>query len=75
MAISAALEGFGITRVLSYQIDEHLKSGRLIEVLSDFQMEPIPIHVVRAGGQSPPARIRAFVDMAVASLRSNVDLH
>jgi hypothetical protein len=73
-AIAAALDGFGVTRVLSYQVDEHLKSGRLVEVLPKFEADPIPIHVVRTGGHAPSAKVRAFVDMAVESLKSDKHL-
>jgi DNA-binding transcriptional LysR family regulator len=69
-AISAALDGFGITRVLSYQIDAHLKAGKLKALLIEHEAGPIPIHVVRAGG-SPSAKVRAFVDLTVDTLRKD----
>jgi DNA-binding transcriptional LysR family regulator len=70
-AISSALAGFGITRVLSYQIDDHLKTGKLRALLVDYETDPIPIHVVRTGGGSPSAKVRAFVDLTVDTLRRN----
>jgi DNA-binding transcriptional LysR family regulator len=70
-AIAAALDGFGVTRVLSYQVGDHLRSGRLKELLKEFEVAPMPVHVVRTGGRTPSAKVRAFVDMAVAELKSN----
>lgn len=70
-AISAALDGWGLTRVLHYQIGPALIAGRLQVVLSEFEEEPLPIHVLHPEGRHAPAKVRAFVDMAVDRLRAN----
>lgn len=70
-AISAALDGWGLTRVLHYQIGPALIAGRLQVVLSAFEEEPLPIHVLHPEGRHAPAKVRAFVDMAVDRLRAN----
>lgn len=48
-AIAAALAGLGITRLLSYQMAEHVRSGALQVVLQDFEGAPLPMHVVQRG--------------------------
>jgi len=70
-AISAAAHGWGITRVLSYQIAAPLSEGRLRTVLSEVGEAPIPVHVVHPEGRAASAKTRAFVDFAVDRLRSN----
>ena len=70
-AISAALAGWGLTRVLSYQIGPALAAGELVAVLEDYEPAPIPVHVVYPGGRRAPAKVRAFVDLAVERLRAN----
>jgi DNA-binding transcriptional LysR family regulator len=45
-AIEFALRGAGLIRVLSYQVEEHLASGALTEVLREFRAPPLPIQVV-----------------------------
>jgi DNA-binding transcriptional LysR family regulator len=70
VAIAAARNGHGLTRVLSYQVEEDVRAGRLRVVLQDHEPPPIPVHVVHAGGKSPPAKVRAFVDLAVDRLRA-----
>lgn len=70
-AIEAAKSGWGLTRVLSYQIGPDLGSGVLKTVLGEFEPEPLPIHIVHAEGRSASAKVRAFVDEAVASLRAD----
>jgi DNA-binding transcriptional LysR family regulator len=73
-AIAAALEGFGITRVLSYQIAEHLKSGKLERILERYEPPPWPIHVVHREGRHVAQKARAFVDLAVERLRGDASL-
>ncbi|MEX3774711.1 LysR family transcriptional regulator [Pseudomonas sp. MYb118] len=70
-AIRAASLGFGFTRVLSYQIANQIASGELEIVLADFELPPLPIHVVYQGGRNAPARIRSFVDFTVKALREH----
>lgn len=68
-AIDAALAGWGITRVLSYQVADDLGAGRLVEVLDAFEDRAMPVHLVHAEGPLRSAKIRAFVDHAAAALR------
>jgi DNA-binding transcriptional LysR family regulator len=70
-AITAAALGLGYTRVLSYQVASKIVSGELEIVLEDFELPPLPIHVVYQGGRKAPARIRSFVDFMVKSLREH----
>ncbi|WP_226500718.1 LysR family transcriptional regulator [Pseudomonas sp. MWU16-30322] len=70
-AIAAACLGLGLTRVLSYQVAGKVASGELEIVLADFELPPLPIHVVYQGGRKAPARVRSFVDHAVKALREH----
>ncbi|WP_018998466.1 LysR family transcriptional regulator [Hirschia maritima] len=70
-AIQAAQSGWGLVRVLSYQIGPQLKEGSLQTVLQDFAQPPIPIHVVHGHGRQASAKIRTFVDAAAKTLRAN----
>jgi DNA-binding transcriptional LysR family regulator len=69
-SIDAALDGWAITRVLSYQVADELKSGRLVELLGSFEDRLMPIHLVHAEGPLRAAKIRAFVDHAARQLRN-----
>ena len=71
VAMQGAVAGEGLTRVLSYQAASEVKAGRLRVILSEFEPEPIPIHVIHREGKRAAARVRAFVDFAVAELRGN----
>jgi len=74
-AIEAAITGFGITRLLSYQIAPHVTDGRLETVLSDFEQPNIPIHVIHREGRYASAKIRSFVDLMVDRLRADKALN
>ncbi len=70
-AIAAAISGWGLTRVLSYQIGPALVAGDLQTVLSEFEEEPLPIHLVHPAGRHAAAKVRSFIDFAVDRLRAN----
>jgi DNA-binding transcriptional LysR family regulator len=70
-AITAACLGLGFTRVLSYQVAGKVAAGELEIVLADFELPPLPIHVLYQGGRKAPARVRSFVDFAVKTLREH----
>ena len=69
-AIDSAVGGFGLTRVLSYMVDQLVAAGALRPVLVEFEPPPIPIQVVHPAGRHLAATTRAFVDRAVAVLRT-----
>jgi len=68
--IEMARRGWGLTRVLSYQIGPDLESGAMQTVLEDFEPEPLPINLVHVEGRRAAAKVRAFVDLASDRLRS-----
>jgi DNA-binding transcriptional LysR family regulator len=74
VAVVSALAGFGIARVLSYQVGAELADGRLVRLLPEHEPPPIPIHVVHPEGRRASARVRAFVDFAVERLRAEPSL-
>ena len=71
-AIGAAIDGHGVTRVLSYQVERELKAGRLNVILEDFEPTPWPVNVVYPGARLSAAKVRAFVDLVVPGLRKEL---
>ena len=69
------MAGLGITRLLSYQVATHLRSGALQVLLEDFEATPLPVHVVHHEGRRATQKVRAFVDLAVDTLRADPALH
>jgi DNA-binding transcriptional LysR family regulator len=74
-AIESAIEGAGVTRVLSYQIANEVKIGTLISVLQEFMPKPYNINIVYAEQPVLPQKIRAFLDFATPRLRKRLDPH
>ncbi|MBP7370104.1 MAG: LysR family transcriptional regulator [Arenimonas sp.] len=70
-AVAAAISGFGLTRLLSYQVAEFLRNGQLKTVLSDYEPDTLPIHVVHREGRHASQKARSFIDLAVDRLRAN----
>jgi DNA-binding transcriptional LysR family regulator len=48
-----------------------VREGRLRIVLADYEEEPLPVHIVHAGGRGASAKVRSFVDFAVEQLKAN----
>lgn len=70
-ALSAAVGGFGLTRLLSYQVQDAVTQGRLDPVLTAFEPPPLPVHVVHREGRHASLKARAFIDLAVNLLRED----
>ncbi|MGV8920944.1 MAG: LysR family transcriptional regulator [Pseudomonas sp.] len=70
-AIEAAVCGAGLTRCLSYQLHEYFENSSLRRVLTDYELPPMPVHVVYIGGRKASVRVRSFVDFAVSYLRQH----
>ncbi len=70
-AIVAAVQGFGITRLMSYQIAPYLAAGQLKAVLADYEPPRLPIHVLHREGRQASAKVRTFVDLLVERLRGD----
>ena len=71
-AIDSALDGHGITRVMSYQVAADVTAGRLLPLLQAYEPPPIPVHFVMQADRSITAKLRAFIDFAAPLLRSEL---
>jgi DNA-binding transcriptional LysR family regulator len=71
-AIDAAIAGAGVTRVLSYMIEDARRAGRLQIVLEAFEPPPWPIQLVHAGQGALPRKRRVFLDWMTPRLRARL---
>ncbi|MDE1164603.1 MAG: LysR family transcriptional regulator [Pseudomonas sp.] len=67
-AIHAASLGWGVTRVLSYQVARRVAAGELEVVLAEFEPPALPIQVVYAKGARLAAKVSTFVAHCVEQL-------
>lgn len=66
-AVQHAEQGGGLISVLAYQAAEGLKAGKLKIVLAGYEMPVLPIHLVYPTSRLLSAKVRAFVDLVVAT--------
>lgn len=71
-AIAATVGGFGLTRRMSYQVDELMRSAQLRRVLERFVLAPRPLHLVHREGRHASLKARAFLDLALERLRERL---
>ncbi|MBI6633894.1 LysR family transcriptional regulator [Pseudomonas paralactis] len=74
-AINLARLGWGMTRVLSYQVAAAVAAGELELVLEDFEPAPLPIHVVFQQSGRVPAKVNTFVDFLSQRLGQDAALN
>jgi DNA-binding transcriptional LysR family regulator len=72
-AIEASLSGAGLVRAVSYQVVDHVRSGRMMVVLDAFAPPPRPVHLVYDRQNRLPLKLRAFVDFVVPRLRERIE--
>lgn len=73
-AVLAAVDGVGITQLLSYQAAPELADGTLQPILTAFEPESIPVSLLHVERRSASGKIRAFAEFATEALRMNAQL-
>jgi DNA-binding transcriptional LysR family regulator len=68
-AVWAAAQSLGVTRVLHYQCADAVRDGSLKIILKDFEVEPLPVHLIHAARGALPLKMRAFLDFAAGRMR------
>lgn len=71
-AIDAAIAGVGVTRVLSYQIENAVQADLLEVALREFEPAAIPVNLVYTGQVRLPLKLRVFLDFAAPRLREGI---
>jgi DNA-binding transcriptional LysR family regulator len=68
----AARSGLAIVVLPDWLAREDLVAGRLVRVLPQWNAREFPVHVISPSQRTLPARVRAFVDYAVASMTAEM---
>ena len=69
-ARTSAIEGYGVARLLSYQIADDVRAGRLVVLLEDFEPSPLPAHLVAPKYRLVLPKTRALTDFAAPRLKA-----
>ncbi len=68
----AARMGLGVTVLPDWLAQEDIVSGRLVRLVPGWASTPLPVHVVYSSQRMLPARVRAFVEFAVAYMTTEL---
>ena len=71
-AVDAAIAGLGITKVLSYQVEEALRQRKLTKILAEFEPKPTPVSLVYPSRGALALKTRAFIEFATSRLRARL---
>ena len=74
IAVNWALEGHGLLMRAEWDIAKYLESGRLRQVLPNWQTPPADVYAVFPYQVQTAARVRAFVDFVAASFSASTPL-
>lgn len=69
-SIDAAIDGLGIARVLSYQVQDHVRAGRLRYLLVAAEPQPIPISLLFQQNRRSRPSVAAFITACQAYCRT-----
>lgn len=70
LARSLALEGAGLALLPSFVCEAEVKSGKLVQVLTEWKTETGPMHFVYPAQRYVSPSIKAFIEMATTTVRN-----
>ncbi len=59
---AACLEGLGIIQVPFAGLKHYIEDGRLVEVLKNYEAEPMPVSMLYPNRRNQPKRVKVFMD-------------
>ncbi|HEY2032147.1 MAG TPA: LysR substrate-binding domain-containing protein [Rhizomicrobium sp.] len=65
---ASVMAGLGIGMASSVMFRDELKSGRLVRLLPQYDLDSVEVHAVFPGGPRPSQKVRAFVDYLAGAL-------
>ena len=69
MARECALSGLGIATLSAYLVEDDLATGKLVRLLPEFRLPGREFRLVYANRKFLPAKVKAFIDLAVEHFR------
>jgi DNA-binding transcriptional LysR family regulator len=66
--LAAALAGLGIANVTTLMSEQELRDGKLVRLMSDYQLEPLNAYAVFPSGPKPSTKVQALVTHLISAL-------
>ncbi len=60
--LQCALQGLGIVKIYNYFVDDHIKEGRLVEILQEYREPQKSIYIFYQQHKFPQQKVRVFLD-------------
>ena len=60
--VKAGLAGLGVIMMTDYLLVEHIAAGRMVQVLPEWSIDPLPVHIVYPQNRHLSAKVRVFVE-------------
>lgn len=71
--LRAVLDGLVIGQIAAFSAVPYLRAGRLVPVLTQHMADPMSVLLFYGSRRAQPARVRKFIDFALARLTDNPD--
>ena len=68
--VEAAVAGIGIVAMGELVAEPYVATGSLVPVMTDYQLPPVGIYVVRPSGQKPTRKVRVLIDLLAEEFAS-----
>ena len=66
--LGACLAGFGVAQIIDLGLENHFRSGALINLFPDWSDERFALYVYYASRNHVPAKVRKFINFVVDTL-------
>jgi LysR family transcriptional regulator, regulator for bpeEF and oprC len=73
--IEAGLAGLGVVQMTDYLLMEHVRSGRMVQLLADWTSEQLPVHIVYPQNRHLSAKVRVFVEWVAELFAKHPYMH
>lgn len=70
--LAAGVAGLGVLWLPDYVAAAHAERGELVRVLTDWQVDPMPLHIAFRPNRHVSAKLRVFVDWVAALMAEHV---
>ena len=60
--VQAGLAGLGVIMMTDYLLAAHIAAGRMVQVLPEWSIDPLPVHIVYPQNRHLSAKVRVFVE-------------
>lgn len=70
---AACLAGFGIAQIPRIGAQEYVAQGQLIELLTNYRAEPMPVSLLYPNRRNLVRRVQVFMDWVSAQLKNYID--